>query len=878
MTSWGRRLARMVWRRRFDRELDEELRFHLDERTRALVDDEASVEGARSRAQRELGGSLRTRERAGDVWRLASLETLMQDVRYGLRLLRRGPGFAAASILTIGLAIGLTTSIFSIVNALLLSPLPVPDADRVVVPVSQKIGERGYSNVPFLDHLDWRAEHDVFDKVAVYVTQEVDVTIAGQPERVVLALVSEDFFGALGTPPAFGRTFRPDEHVAGAQAAAVISARLWEQRFGRSRTVLSEPVRLAQTTYSIVGVMPDRARWPVEVDVWAPLRVVDPTAAPPARDNFMFEALARLAPGVTLAQAKARVKTIASRVERDYPVIRRGWTTELMPLREVLIEAPIRTGTLVLAGAVGLLLVMACLNVAGLLIARGEARGRELAVRAALGAGRGRLLRQLLVESLCLGTLGGALGLAFAFGGVRLLAALAPADVTILSALQLDRTVLLFSGGATLLASFLFGLTPALTASLASVHDPLRSATRTTDAPRAARVRQGLVLLQITMAIVLLAGAGLLLKSLARLHGADPGIRADGVLAAHVALAGRTYKEPPTRVVFYERLLERLRANPEVMSAAAVSRLPAGGPGFQLGRAFLREGQPEPPASSDYPAEWVVATPDYFSTLGVRRVQGRTFDARDTAQSTPVVVISETLARRAFPGQSPIGRRIRSWRDENKLREIIGVVGDVRYRGLADALGPMVYVPHRQSPWLGMVLAIRTRGAPLDFVKTVRAEVRQLDPYLAIGRINTVEGFAAASVAGRRFTTWLLALFAAAALVLAAVGIYGITAYAIAQRTRELGIRLALGATPGRLLRSVVGRSLGWSVAAALIGLALASLMTSLLRSLLFEVTSGDWTMLAAAPLGLLAVTSFATWWPARQALRADPMRALRTE
>jgi putative ABC transport system permease protein len=314
------------------------------------------------------------------------------------------------------------------------------------------------------------------------------------------------------------------------------------------------------------------------------------------------------------------------------------------------------------------------------------------------------------------------------------------------------------------------------------------------------------------------------------------------------------------------------------VSAGAVSRLPVGGPGFQLGRSFLREGQPEPPASSDTPGEWVVATPEYFTTLGVRLVEGRTFDARDTAESPPVIVVSETFARRAFNGQSPIGRRIRSWRDENKLREVIGVVRDVRYRGLADALGSMVYVPHRQSPWLGMMVAVRTTGEPLAFVNTIREEVRRLDPNLAIGRINTVERFAAASIAGRRFTTWLLAAFAGAALVLAAVGIYGVTAFGVSRRARELGIRLALGATPGRLLGSVVVRNARGTLVAALLGLAAAASLTSLLRSLLFEVTSTDWRALAAAPLGLLLVSLVATWLPARQALRQDPMKTLRGE
>jgi putative ABC transport system permease protein len=878
MPQWTRHLRALINRRRFERELEEELRFHVDRRREALEHEGAGADTADAAAQRALGGVLRTRERAGDVWGLATLDALMQDVRYGLRQLRRAPAFAAAAILTIGLAIGLLTSIFSIVRALLLSPLPVAEASRLVAPVMQKVGGAGYTNVAFPDHLDWRAERDVFDKVAVYTTQEVDVTVAGQPERINLALVSEDFLSAIGAEPVIGRVFRPEEHTPGMPPVALITSRLWEQRFGRRASVLDEPVRMAQTAYSIVGVLPASVRWPVDVDVWVPLRSTVADASTMPRDNFAFDAIARLAPGADVSQARARLRVIAARIERDHPVARRGWTTDLLPLRDAIVERPLRTGTLVLAGAVTLLLVLACLNVAGLLIARGEARGREIAVRVALGAGRRRLIRQLLVESACLGAIGGLLGLAIAVVGVRALAALAPAEVTAITDLRLDRSVLLASVAATVLASLVFGLTPALTATRGKIEDPLRSANRSTDAPRAARVRQGIVLVQVSTTVVLLVGAALLLTSLAKLNAADPGVRIDGVVAAHVALAGRTYKEPASRVPFYEQLLERLASHPGVVSVGAVSRLPVGGPGFQLGRVFLREGQAEPPASNDTPAEWVVATPGYFATLGVRLVEGRTFDARDTAESAPVIVVSETFARRAFNGRSPIGQRIRSWRDENKLREVIGVVRDVRYRGLADDLGSMVYVPHRQSPWLGMMVAVRTNGGSLAFVNTIREEVRRLDPNLAIGRVNTVERFAAASIAGRRFTTWLLAAFAGAAVVLAAVGIYGVTAFGVSRRARELGIRLALGATPGRLLGSVVMRGARATLVAALVGLVVAASLTSLLRSLLFEVTSTDWRALAAAPLGLLLVSLVATWLPARQALRRDPMKTLRAE
>lgn len=874
-----RRLAFLLRRRRFERELDEELRFHADQHRAAREHEGAAPGAARDSARRALGGALATRERASEVWRFAPLDTLWQDVRGGLRQLRRGPALAASAILTIALAIGLLTSIFSIVRALLLSPLPVADASRLVVPMMQKAGGAGYSNVPYPDHLDWRAERDVFDKVAVYTTQEVDVTIAGQPERVNLALVSEDFLAAIGAQPIVGRVFRADEHTAGTPPVALITSRLWEQRFGRRSQVLSEPVRLAQTAYSIVGVMPASVRWPVDVDVWVPLRTTPGQTAEPRRDNFFFEAIARLAPGATVEQARARVRVIAARIERDHPVERRGWTTELLPLRDMIVERPLRMGTLVLAGAVTLLLLLACLNVAGLLVARGESRSRELAVRAALGAGRGRLVRQLLVESACIGVIGGLLGLALAAAGVRVLAAMAPAEVTVVADLGLDRVVLVIAAAATMLSSLVFGLAPAWTTTRSgNLEEPLRSSGRSTEAPRAARVRHAIVLVQVSATVVLLVGAGLLLASLAKLNAADPGVRTDGVVAAHVALAGRTYREPPSRIPFYEQLIERLQAHPGVVSAGAVSRLPVGGPGFQLGRVFLREGQPEPPATSDTPAEWVVATPEYFSTLGVRLVEGRTFDARDTAASTPVIVVSQTFARRAFPGESPIGRRIRSWRDENQLREIIGVVGDVRYRGLADALGAMVYVPHRQSPWLGMMVAVRTTGDPLAFVSAIREEVHRLDPNLAIGRINTVERFAAASIAGRRFTTWLLTAFAGAALLLAIVGVYGVTAFSVNRRARELGIRLALGATPSRLLGSVLWASVRSTLAAAVVGLVVALSLTSLLRSLLFEVTTTDWRPLAGAPLGLLLSALLAAWLPARQAVRRDPVKTLRAE
>ncbi len=875
---WAR-VRTLLFRRRLERELEAELAFHLDMKARALAEEEGlPPDEVRARAARALGPALTHRERALDVWRCAWLDTLGQDVRFGLRLLRRRPTFAFAAAGTIALGIGLVTSIFSIVSALMLRPLPLRDADRIVMPYSHRIGTDDRTSVPFADYLDWRRERGLFESVAVFAAWEADFSTGSQPERVAVTRVTDGFFAVLGARPVAGRLFAPAEFAPGTGLTVVISERLWN-RLGRTTAVFERPVRVAGDAGTVVGVVAADAAWPLDGDVWTPLRIDPLEPDQQRRDNFIWSALARLAPGVTLDGARARLAAVATRIAAAEPVIRQGWTTSAAPLRDVLVQPATRTITWLLAGAVGLILLMACLNVAGLLVARGESRTGELALRAALGAGRWRLVRQMLVESACLAAAGGVAGLLLAAGGVRALAVLAPAGSLDATELRLDAPVLVCALAATTLSAVIVGLIPAISASRPAAREALQSAgLRSTEGRRDTRVRQAMVAAQVAAAVVLLVGAGLLARTLVALRTADPGIRTHDVLAVPIALAGPDYATPSASAGFYERLFERLRGRPGVMGAGAVSWLPAGGPGFQLGRVFLEEGQADPPHSQDRPAEWIVASPGYFDAVGIPLRRGRLFDARDAADANPVIILSESMARSAFPGRDPIGRRIRSWRDENVLREIVGVVGDARYRGLAHLPGPMVYVPHAQNAWGSMTLVVRAAGAPGELVRTVRAEVRALDPHLALGRAAVIEAYAQESIGGQRFAASLLGAFALTALLLAAVGLYGVMAYTMAARTREFGIRLALGATPGRILARVFAGGLALTALGITAGLAGTRAATAMLESLLYEISASDPGVLLAAPGVLLLVSAAAIWLPVRAALRADPIRALRLE
>jgi len=805
----------------------------------------------------------------------------MTDLRYAARLLRRTPGHTATAVLALAVGIGASVAIFTAVYATLYRPLPIPEPGRLVVPVGRNAA-RGIerASVPFADYLDWRADARLFRHVALYQETSFDLAGEGTPERVDGLAVTEDFFAVMQAKPLAGRLLVATDHAAGASAVVVIGDGLWRRRFGMDPAIVGREIRLAGDVVTVAGIVDADAVWPDGLDVWVPMKTSQaPADVLTRRDNMIFQGIARLADGTSFEEGRARIAGIAARIARDYQAIRESWTTDLVSAKEYLVEPEIKLGMLILLGGVGFVLLIACVNLANLTLARGADRAREIALRSALGAGRTRIVRQLMTESVLVAVVGGAAGLIAARWLLEGLKAAAPRDLTMLESVRLDGVALAVAIGLSFATSLLFGLAPAIAESRMRPIEALREGGRGTGAGRrGSRVRDALVVAEIALAIVLLTGAGLMLRSFGQLLRVDPGVDVERVLAGRIALQGQRYESDESRAQFYERLNAKLASHPNVESAAGTSYLPAGGRGFGLGRVFLLEGQPEPPATSDHAAAWIVVTPDFFRTVGMRVLRGRSFSQRDADASTPVMIINETMARRVFGDSDPLGRRMRSWRDENVLREIVGVVSDVKYSSLADGERTLVFVPHRQNTWGRLTVAVRARGNPAALAETLRQEVARLDPDVAVARIETLSSLAAESIAGQRFGALLFGLFAAAAALLAGIGVYGVMSYAVVRRSHELGVRLALGATPASLFGLIVRRGLLLSALGAAIGIVGGIAAGRLMRGLLYGVEPSDPPTLVAVPLVLAAVAVLACVLPARRAARTEPMTALRSE
>jgi putative ABC transport system permease protein len=806
---------------------------------------------------------------------------MLQDLGLAVRTLRKSPTYTFVAVLALALGIGANVAIFSAVYAVLLAPLPYPEPSELVVPISVN-RERGFDrvNVSFADFQDYRAMRGVFAGMSLVQPFGADLTGTGEPERVEAVRITSDFFTVLGTRPLAGRLLTAADFEPAATPVAVISEGFWRRRLGADVSFSARELRLGGRPIAVVGILADEAVYPANTDVWIPL---DAAALGEdertRRDNFIFEAIARLAPGASLDQARARMRTVAARVAREFPESRRHWDADVVPLRQYIVEQDLRRALLVLLAGVGAVLLIVCVNVANLLLARGTARAREMSIRLALGARRSQLVRQLVLENGLLGTAGGAAGVIIAYWMIHALVLVAPEGVPFLDRISLDSAALVAATAVTLVCVLGFGVVPAITASRARPVDALRE-TSGVGGGRAARVRDVLVVAQIAVASVLLITAGLLIRSFVTLANVDPGADVERVLGGRISVPAARYRTPDDRARFVQTLLDNLAARPGVAAAAATSYLPVGGPGFGLGRVFLPEGRPEPPAATDVDAAWNVVTPDYFRTVGIPLLQGRVFDDRDASSATPVIIISRTFARRMFGDDNPLGRRIRSWRDENLLREIVGVVADVRYGGLGDDESSLVYVPHAQQGWGGMVIAVRTTSGsdPAALGSVLRQEVARLDPEIAVATVGTMAQFASASIARERFSTMLLSAFAVTAVTLAAIGIYGVMAYAVGRKTRELGVRSAMGATPRQLASAVLGRALWLSAVGAAIGVVAGSLTAQALEELLFGVTATDAVTFAAAPLLLAFIAVAACYAPARRASRVDPVVALRIE
>ena len=873
-------------RGRLEQELEDEVRSHLEMLEEENLRRGMPPEEARYAALRSFGGVDQTKERYREQRGLPFVDSFFQDIRYGLRGLRRTPGFAAVAILTLALGIGANTAIFSVVHAVLLRPLPYRDPGRLVYISEFWPHETPVKTVPNPDFANWSEHGRLFDGLAAYGGgAEVNLTGMGEPERLSGARVTADFFALLGVEPILGRSFLPEEDRPGGRKAVLLSYELWERRFGSNSKVIGSAVQLDGDLYTIVGVAPAGFRFPDDdfrAQVFLPMvvaRVVDWKS----RDPNLFRllrVLARLRPGVTPDQARAELTALV-RAEADleppqFKRMRAGMEVRITPLSERL-AAPARPILLILLSSVALLLIMSCVNVAGMQLARGATRQRELAVRAALGARRSRLAAQLLMENfmLLIGAAGAAVCLGFA--GLRALRGLAPPQIPHLELASLDWTVLLFTLIVATLTGLLSGLAPAVLGSRVELNETLKgSGAQSGSAQKQHRVRSILVTTEIALALVLLIGSGLLTRSLIHLISVDPGFNTHRLLTLRLSLSERAYPKPEQKDAFLSELLTRVRALPGVRSAAAGSGLPTLGWGSLRGTDI--EGQPEMPPGlrPDIPCDTV--STEYFQALGIPLMAGRGFNQQDRTSAAPVAIVNQAFAREFFSRQNPIGKHVGRRSTPGVWREIIGVVGNVRQLGPSQEESPEIYIPYQQEPNVDVNLVLRTATRPLALVAPVKDAVQAVDPAQPVYDIATMDQRLSESMAPQRFNAFLVGVFALAALGLAGVGIFGVLAYSVARRTSEIGVRMALGASRAQVMRLVVGEGLRLCGLGVLLGLGGSVPLARLLRGVLFGVGPSDPITLTAASAALVLVVVLACYIPARRALLVDPMSALRHE
>ena len=805
--------------------------------------------------------------------------TLLQDIRFGARMLFKSRGFAAVAILSLALGIGANTAIFSVINAVLLKALPFNQPESIVLVwgAHQKRGmTRGQLSAT--DVHDIRARNNVFEEIATYANFRPGISDGhGEPERIPGAQVGDGFFDVLRARPLLGRVFTSEEQVEGKDFVVVLSYGLWQRRFGGDPDVVGRTVTLNARPYTVIGVMPADFRSLPRGLLEAPAELYRPVAEPPddkQRTSRHLRAIARLKPGVSLQAAQTEMDGIAQQLGREYPESYRGGGLNLVSLRAELIE-PVRPALLMLFGAVAFLFLIACANVGNLLLAPSMARHKEVAIRAALGAGRARIVRQFLTESVLLALGGGALGLILAVWGTTSIEAIATRVVAMLGTIELDARVLAFTGAMSLVAGILFGSAPALRASRPDLNETLNDGGRSTSsAVMRSPLRNSLVVAEVALAMVLLIGAGLLIRSVARLYSVDPGFNPERVLTMNVWLPHAKYPEAPDYIAFYERALERIRALPEVEAAAMTSVLPISENFDQ--RTVEAEGQPKGPGENPNVDNYFV-TPDYTRAMSIPLLRGRALTEHDGADAQFVVLVSESTARQLWPGEDPIGKRIRYHNSDEvrPWRVVVGVVGDVKQYALDRPAKIAIYTPVAQFPTSAMTLVVKTRTTPESLIAPVRREIRALDPDQAVFSIRSMEELLADSISLRRFSMLLLGVFAALALLLAAVGIYGVIAQSVAQRTREIGIRMALGAQSGDVLRMVVRQGMTLTLLGVGAGLLGAYALTQLIAKLLFGVAPNDPLTFGVIAFLLLTVSLLACYLPARRAARLDPMIAL---
>lgn len=809
------------------------------------------------------------------------MQTLLQDLRYGTRMLVKNPGFTLVVVLTLALGIGANTAIFSVINAVLLRALPYRDADRLVT-VWEKSQRREQNVINLGNFFDWKTQNTVFEDMATFADFRTNLTGSGEPVELPAQIATDNLFTVLGVTPMLGRGFKPEDAVQGQDNVVVLSYGLWQRQFGGDQNIIGRKLILNNSENIVIGVLPPDFKWHIQgnsltsqpAELWTPWVISEQLKQ---RRGRFASSVARLKPGVSMAQARAEMDTIAGRLREQYKEFNTGWGITVVPVREQF-AGELRPALRVLMGAVGFVLLIACANVANLLLSRTGARQREIAVRSALGAGRIRLIRQLLTESVLLSVLGGAAGLLLAWWGMALLVRLSPPELGSLREIELNASVLGFTFAVSLVTGVLFGLVPALESANLNLSETLKEAGRSlAGGVRSHRLRGVLVIVEIALALVLLVGAGLLIRSFQRLQSVDTGFNSQNLMTMRVALPGRRYTQDPQRINFFTEAVAQMQRLPGVESAGVINFLPFAGPG--AGTGFEIQGQPKPLPGQVPTTGVCVADQNFFQAMQISLKRGRMFTDQEVKEMRHVVVVNEALAKKYFPNQDPLGQRITiAMKNENVPTEIVGVVGDVKHAQFDKPADPMSYWPIAELPYNSMTFVLRTRGEPESVVAAARQVIQRLDPQQPVADIRTLASILGNSIARQRFNTLLLAVFAGVALLLSAIGIYGVLAYSVTQRTHEIGIRAALGASSAEILRLILRQGIRLVLPGIALGLIAALALTRLAKTLLFEIGATDPLTFGVVTLLLFGVALLACWIPARKAASVDPMVALRYE
>jgi putative ABC transport system permease protein len=806
------------------------------------------------------------------------MDAFLNDIRYAFRNLIKRPSFTLIAVLTLGLGIGANSAIFSAIHSLLLQPLPFPELERIVA-VWDKMPSRDVqrNEVTMANYLDWRAQNQSFEQLALYRWWNVNLTGIDPPERIQGFLVTANFIDVTGLKPIMGRTFREEENQPGKDAVAIISYSLWQRRFGGDPDIINKTITLNSVQRTVVGVMPEHFNYPKGGEVYAPIALSPELMG--NRTSHSFYVIGRLKPGVSIESSQADIDNITARLEKQYPQANTGWGANVYPI----VADTVRkydTPIWITMGFVGFVLLIACANIANLMLARASGRHKEIALRAALGASRWRIMRQLLTESLTVALIGGVFGVLVGFWWIDALRYSNPGEAAKFAAgwyqLGMNVPVLLFTLTLSIVSGVVFGLVPALQVSKPNLNDALKKGSRQTSAG-SHRLRSSLVVFEVALSLVLLVGAGLAVRSFLTLVKMNPGFDADNLLTANLVLPPAKYREESQREAFYSDLVQRVKSTPGVESAGAVNYLPlAGG---NSSDAFLIEGEPEPQPGQEHEGRYRVATPDYFQTMRIPIVKGRGFTAQDKAGAPPVVIVNETMARKHWPGQDAIGKRIRFYGPPERAPwlEIVGVVEDVTHE-LNEPITAEYYLPYAQDSWTAMVLVARTTVEPTSLAGAIRQHVWAIDKDQPVFDVRSMQQVWSLSASLYSFSSVTLGIFAGIALLLASIGIYGVMAFAVSQRTQEIGIRMALGASAPDVLKLVLKHGMKLGLLGIIIGLAGAWALTRFMKTLLVGVEATDLVTFAVVSACLFAAALLACYLPARRATKVDPLIALRYE